>query len=119
MIYMGNESDQTAGTTEEVYLDSFDKMIAAVNGFASDVTGKTESLPWFIYQFNSWKNRTPNTSYPTIPLALLKLARTRDDVAGTAYVHVRLLRYSAPSGLRLEDLRLSLWPGYRAGDADR
>jgi hypothetical protein len=40
MIYMGNESDQTAGTTEEVYLDSFDKMIAAVNGFASDVTGK-------------------------------------------------------------------------------
>ncbi|EPT9139396.1 hypothetical protein ACVTKY_003427, partial [Klebsiella michiganensis] len=80
MIYMGNESDQTAGTTEEVYLDSFDKMIAAVNGFASDVTGKTESLPWFIYQFNSWKNRTPNTSYPTIPLALLKLARTRDDV---------------------------------------
>jgi hypothetical protein len=44
MIYMGNESDQTAGTTEEVYLDSFDKMIAAVNGFASDVTGKTESL---------------------------------------------------------------------------
>jgi len=80
MIYMGNESDQTAGTTEEVYLDSFDKMIAAVNGFASDVTGKTESLPWFIYQFNSWKNRTPNTDYPTIPLALLKLARTRDDV---------------------------------------
>ncbi|HHP8125609.1 TPA: hypothetical protein ACSISE_005298 [Klebsiella pneumoniae] len=80
MIYMGNESDQSAGTTEEVYLDSFDKMIAAVNGFASDVTGKTESLPWFIYQFNSWKNRTPNTSYPTIPLALLKLARTRDDV---------------------------------------
>ncbi|MGU3271578.1 hypothetical protein AAQV58_11350 [Klebsiella pneumoniae] len=80
MIYMGNESDQSAGTTEEVYLDSFDKMIAAVNGFASDVTGNTESLPWFIYQFNSWKNRTPNTSYPTIPLALLKLARTRDDV---------------------------------------
>ena len=80
MIYMGNESDQSAGTTEEVYLDSFDKMIAAVNGFASDVTGKTESLPWFIYQFNSWKNRTPNTSYPTIPIALLKLARTRDDV---------------------------------------
>ncbi|WP_220385951.1 hypothetical protein, partial [Klebsiella quasipneumoniae] len=80
MIYMGNESDQSAGTTEEVYLDSFDKMIAAINGFASDVTGKTESLPWFIYQFNSWKNRTPNTSYPTIPLALLKLARTRDDV---------------------------------------
>ena len=80
MFYMGNESDQTAGTTEEVYLDSFDKMIAAVNGFASDVTGKTESLPWFIYQFNSWKNRTPNTDYPTIPLALLKLARTRDDV---------------------------------------
>ncbi|MDQ4647581.1 hypothetical protein RCD17_06510 [Klebsiella pneumoniae] len=80
MIYMGNESDQSAGTTEEVYLDSFDKMIAAVNGFASDVTGNTESLPWFIYQFNSWKNRTPNTGYPTIPLALLKLARTRDDV---------------------------------------
>ncbi|MBG2631210.1 hypothetical protein I4552_09405 [Klebsiella michiganensis] len=80
MIYMGNESDQTAGTTEEVYLDSFDKMIAAINGFASDVTGKTESLPWFIYQFNSWKNRTPNASYPTIPLALLKLARSRDDV---------------------------------------
>lgn len=80
MIYMGNESDQTAGTTEDAYIDSFDKMIAAVNGFASDVTGKTESLPWFIYQFNSWKNRTPNTDYPTIPLALLKLARTRDDV---------------------------------------
>ncbi|EOJ2864475.1 hypothetical protein ACM2M4_004572, partial [Klebsiella pneumoniae] len=80
MIYMGNESDQSAGTTEEVYIDSFGKMIAAVNSFASDVTGKTESLPWFIYQFNSWKNRTPNTSYPTIPLALLKLARTRDDV---------------------------------------
>ncbi|CAM9478920.1 MULTISPECIES: hypothetical protein [Klebsiella pneumoniae complex] len=80
MIYMGNESDQSAGTTEEAYLDSFDKMIAAVNGFASDVTGNTESLPWFIYQFNSWKNRTPNTDYPTIPLALLKLARTRDDV---------------------------------------
>ncbi|HDY8490009.1 TPA: hypothetical protein RRH36_005768, partial [Klebsiella pneumoniae] len=55
MIYMGNESDQSAGTTEEAYLDSFDKMIAAVNGFASDVTGNTESLPWFIYQFNSWK----------------------------------------------------------------
>lgn len=80
MIYMGNESDQSAGTTEEAYLDSFGKMIAAVNGFASDVTGNTESLPWFIYQFNSWKNRTPNTDYPTIPLALLKLARTRDDV---------------------------------------
>ena len=80
MIYMGNESDQTAGTTEAVYLDSFDKMIAAINGFAGDVTGKTESLPWFIYQLNSWKNRTPNTDYPTIPLALLKLARTRDDV---------------------------------------
>lgn len=80
MIYMGNESDQTAGTTEEVYIDAFGKMITAVNGFASDVTGKTESLPWFIYQFNSWKNRTPNTDYPTIPLALLKLARTRDDV---------------------------------------
>jgi hypothetical protein len=43
MIYMGNESDQTAGTTEEVYLDSFDKMIAAVNGF-SEGRQKTESL---------------------------------------------------------------------------
>lgn len=80
LIYMGNESDQTAGTTEDAYIDSFDKMIAAINGFASDVTGKAESLPWFIYQFNSWKNRTPNTDYPTIPLALLKLARTRNDV---------------------------------------
>ncbi|WP_334612018.1 hypothetical protein [Klebsiella pneumoniae] len=80
VIWMQGESDQSAGTTEDSYIDGFGKMVSAINGFAGDVTGRTESLPWFTYQFNSWKNRTPNTSYPTIPLALLKLARTRDDV---------------------------------------
>ncbi|HDX8339071.1 TPA: hypothetical protein ROU65_006001, partial [Raoultella ornithinolytica] len=79
VIWMQGESDQTAGTTIAQYIDAYGKMVDAINGFASTTTGKTEVLPWFTYQFNSWKNRTPNTSYPTIPLALLQLARTRDD----------------------------------------
>lgn len=79
VIWMQGESDQTAGTTIAQYIDAYGKMVDAINGFASATTGKTEVLPWFTYQFNSWKNRTPNTSYPTIPMALLQLARTRDD----------------------------------------
>jgi hypothetical protein len=77
MIYMGNESDQTAGTTEEVYLDSFDKMIAAVNGFASDVTGKqSHSVVHLSVQQLEKPHQTP-VIQPS--LAALKLARTRDD----------------------------------------
>ncbi|MCW9408872.1 hypothetical protein [Klebsiella quasipneumoniae] len=79
VIWMQGESDQSAGTTIDQYIDAYGKMVSAINGFANSVTGGTESLPWFTYQFNSWKNRTPNTSYPTIPMALLQLARTRDD----------------------------------------
>jgi hypothetical protein len=76
MIYMGNESDQTAGTTEEVYLDSFDKMIAAVNGFASDVTGKTESS---VVHLSVQQLEKPHaeTSYPTIPCGIEACPNTR------------------------------------------
>lgn len=79
-IWMQGESDQTAGTTKDHYIDSFDKLVTQINGYASAALGRTVTIPWFTYQFNSWKNRVPNTSYPTIPLALLELARTRDDV---------------------------------------
>ncbi|WP_332096242.1 hypothetical protein [Klebsiella quasipneumoniae] len=79
VIWMQGETDQSAGTSAETYKNSFSEMVDTINGYASTVLGRTIELPWFTYQFNSWKNRTPNTTYPTIPLALLDLARTRDD----------------------------------------
>ncbi|RSC83151.1 hypothetical protein [Escherichia coli] len=46
-------------------------------------------MPIFVYQFSSWINRTPNTAYPTIPMALLELAQTRENVYLTnpMYIH--------------------------------
>ncbi|MHB5245634.1 hypothetical protein ACYB7P_27695, partial [Klebsiella pneumoniae] len=79
VIWMQGETDQSAGTSAETYKNSFSEMVDTINGYASTVLGRAIELPWFTYQFNSWKNRTPNTTYPTIPLALLDLARTRDD----------------------------------------
>ena len=79
VIWMQGETDQSAGTSAETYKNSFSEMVDTINGYASTVLGRTIELPWFTYQFNSWKNRTPNTTYPTIPLALLDLARTRGD----------------------------------------
>ncbi|MEF3199885.1 hypothetical protein, partial [Klebsiella quasipneumoniae] len=79
VIWMQGQADQSAGTPAATYKNSFSEMIATINSYASSVMGKTIELPWFVSQFNSWKNRTPNTTYPTIPLALLDLARTRDD----------------------------------------
>lgn len=79
MIWMQGETDQSAGTTAATYKQSFSEMVDTINTYASGLLGKQIEMPWFIYQFNSWINRTPNTSYPTIPMALLDLARTRAD----------------------------------------
>ena len=79
VIWMQGQADQSAGTPAATYKNSFSETVATINSYASSVMGKTIELPWFVSQFNSWKNRTPNTTYPTIPLALLDLARTRDD----------------------------------------
>lgn len=79
MIWSQGQADQSAGTPAETYMASFDQMVATVNAYVSSLVGKTVELPWFLDQFNSWKNRTPNTLYPTIPLAALQLARTRGD----------------------------------------
>lgn len=77
--WMQSEADQSAGTPSAVYMNSFSEMVDTVNVHASSVLGKSVKLPWFLYQMNSWMNRTPNNTYPTMPLTLLDLARTRDD----------------------------------------
>ncbi|MGI1322179.1 hypothetical protein ACIAET_09385 [Klebsiella quasipneumoniae subsp. similipneumoniae] len=79
MEWMQSEADQSAGTLPAVYMNSFSEMVDTINNHASSVLGKTVTIPWFIYQMNSWINRTPNNTYPTMPLTLLELARTRDD----------------------------------------
>jgi hypothetical protein len=81
IIYLGNESDQSAGTTPEFYKSTFLNLVTERNNYISPVIGKTANVPWFIYQFNSWINRTPNTAYPTIPMALLDLARNNDNIS--------------------------------------
>ncbi len=81
MLWIQGETDQSAGTSVSTYMSTFDSMMANINGYASNATGETISkLPVFTYQFNSWINRVPNTAYPTIPLALLELSKTRDYV---------------------------------------
>ncbi|MBC5078754.1 hypothetical protein [Klebsiella quasipneumoniae] len=79
MEWLQSEADQSAGTLPAVYMNSFGEMVNTVNSHASTVLGRTVTIPWFIYQMNSWINRTPNNTYPTMPLTLLELARTRDD----------------------------------------
>lgn len=78
-IWLQGEADQSAGTPAATYMASFGEMVDTVNSLASTLLGSPVFIPWFIYQLNSWRNRTPNNTYPTIPLALLQLARTRDD----------------------------------------
>lgn len=79
MEWLQSEADQSAGTLPAVYMNSFSEMVDTINNHASSVLGKAVTIPWFIYQMNSWINRTPNNTYPTMPLTLLELARTRDD----------------------------------------
>lgn len=89
MYWMQGEADQTKGTTKEDYEAYFDAMQAKINAHASSVCGEEVIVPIFVYQFSSWINRTPNTTYPTIPMALLELAQTRENVYLTnpMYIH--------------------------------
>lgn len=89
MYWMQGEANQTSGTTAEEYIATFDIMQQRINTHASAVCGEEIQVPVFVYQFSSWINRTPNNTYPTIPMALLELARTRDNVFMTnpMYMH--------------------------------
>lgn len=89
MYWMQGEADQTKGTTKAVYQATFDKMQKLIDDHASAVCGEEIHVPIFVYQFSSWINRTPNTAYPTIPMALLELAQTRENVYLTnpMYIH--------------------------------
>lgn len=89
MYWLQGEADQTKGTTKEDYEAYFDAMQARINAHASAVCGEEVIVPIFVYQFSSWINRTPNTTYPTIPMALLDLAQTRENVYLTnpMYIH--------------------------------
>ncbi|MCY4738224.1 hypothetical protein LB242_27055, partial [Klebsiella pneumoniae] len=89
MYWLQGEADQTKGTPKEVYQATFDKMQKLIDDHASAVCGEEVHVPIFVYQFSSWINRTPNTAYPTIPMALLELAQTRENVYLTnpMYIH--------------------------------
>ena len=89
MYLMVGETDQTLGTTAESFSATFDLLQQRVDTHASAVCGENIRVPIFVYQFSSWVNRTPNTSYPTIPMALLELAKTRENVYLTnpMYIH--------------------------------
>lgn len=89
MYWMQGEANQTKGTTKEEYQAEFDAMQQRIDAHASAVCGEEVHVPIFVYQFSSWINRTPNTSYPTIPMALLELAQTRENVYLTnpMYIH--------------------------------
>lgn len=89
MYLMVGETDQTLGTTAESFSATFDLLQQRVDTHASAVCGENIRVPIFVYQFSSWINRTPNTSYPTIPMALLELAKTRENVYLTnpMYIH--------------------------------
>ncbi|HHC4326370.1 TPA: hypothetical protein ACN74O_003140 [Klebsiella pneumoniae] len=79
VMWIQGETDQSNGTTKDAYIDYYDRMVSKINEYASEVMGEKRELPWFTYQFSSWINRAPNNAYPTIPMALLELAKTRDD----------------------------------------
>ncbi|WP_115667056.1 hypothetical protein [Klebsiella pneumoniae] len=89
MYWLQGEADQTKGTTKADYQADFDRMQKRIDDHASAVCGEEIHVPIFVYQFSSWINRTPNTAYPTIPLALLELAQTRENVYLTnpMYIH--------------------------------
>lgn len=89
MYWMQGEADQTKGTTKADYQAIFDTMQQRIDAHASAVCGEEVHVPIFVYQFSSWINRTPNTAYPTIPMALLELAQTRENVYLTnpMYIH--------------------------------
>ncbi|WP_372690428.1 hypothetical protein [Klebsiella pneumoniae] len=89
MYLMVGETDQTLGTTAAAFSATFDTLQQRVDAHASAVCGEEIHVPIFVYQFSSWINRTPNTSYPTIPMALLELAKTRENVYLTnpMYIH--------------------------------
>ncbi|HFR0339293.1 TPA: hypothetical protein ACGTU1_001031 [Klebsiella pneumoniae] len=89
MYWLQGEADQTKGTTKADYQADFDRMQKRIDDHASAVCGEEIHVPIFVYQFSSWINRTPNTAYPTIPMALLELAQTRENVYLTnpMYIH--------------------------------
>lgn len=77
--WMQGEADQSNGTTKETYKTRYNAMIDKINAKASSVTGSTVKVKNFVYQLSSWINRTPNNTYPTIPMALYELARENED----------------------------------------
>lgn len=78
--WIQGESDQSAGTTPAAYKTALATLIDNVNADASALLGFPVAVKWVTYMFNSWVNRTPNTAYPTIPLALQELAQERADL---------------------------------------
>lgn len=79
-FWIQGESDQSAGTTKAAYKTALATLIDNVNADASALLGFPVAVKWVTYMFNSWVNRTPNTAYPTIPLALQELAQERADL---------------------------------------
>lgn len=78
--WIQGESDQSAGTTKAAYKTALAALIDNVNTDAAALLGFPVSVKWVTYMFNSWVNRSPNTTYPTIPLALQELAQERADL---------------------------------------
>lgn len=79
-FWIQGESDQSAGTTKAVYKTALATLIDNVNADSSALLGFPVAVKWVTYMFNSWVNRTPNTAYPSIPLALQELAQERADL---------------------------------------